>query len=67
MYEMLLFSLYRNLSLSSFLLSPRGRSFASTCRASAGEFLKTPVYIPMPSLCIPSSFFNLPAEAVSLI
>ena len=57
MYEVLLFSLYRNLSPSSFLLSSRGWSFASTCRASTGKVLKAPVYILMPSLCMLTSFF----------
>ena len=51
-YEVLNFSLYRNFSISSFLLSSMGGSFAST-----GEVLKTPVYIFMP-------FFNVPADAV---
>ena len=60
----LLLSLYRNLSPSSFLLSSRGGSFASTCRASTSEVLEAPVNILMSSLCMLSSFFNIPAEAV---
>ena len=54
MYEVLLFSLNRNLSSSSFLISYRGRSFAST-----GVVLKYPVYIFMPSLCMLSNFLYL--------
>ena len=49
-FNVLLFCLYRNLSLSSFFLSFRGRSFASTCRNSTGDVLEAPVYIFMPSL-----------------
>ena len=64
MYEVLLLSLYRNLSPSSFLLSSIGEAFASTCRVSTDKVLKAPVYIVMPSLCMLYSFFNLPAEAV---
>ena len=42
MYEGLLFSLYRNLSTTSFLLSSRGGSFASTCRDFTDKVLKAP-------------------------
>ena len=64
MYKVLLFSFYRNDSLSSLLLNSKDGSFASTCRASTGEVLKALVYILMPSLCMLSSFFYLSAEAV---
>ena len=64
MYEVLLFSLYRNLSLSSFLLSYRCGSFTSTCRTYTGEVLKAPAHILMPSLSMQSRFFQLPAETV---
>ena len=65
MYEVLLFSLYRNLSSSLILLSSRGGSFAYTFWASTGEVLK--VHILMPSMCMLSSFFNIPAEAAEFL
>ena len=65
MYEVLIFNLYWNLTPSLFFLSSRGVSFASKCRASAGEVLKAHVYILMPSLLMLSSFY-LTGEAVFL-
>ena len=67
MYEEL-FSVYTGIlvPVCRFLVPGRG-SFASTCRDSSGEVLKAPVYILMHSLCMLSSFFNRPVEAVLYI
>ena len=49
-------SLYRNLSLSSFLLSSIVGSYVSACNDCTGNVLNVPVYILISFLCIPSSF-----------
>ena len=63
-YVMLLFSLYTNLSSSSFLLSSLFGSHVSAYSDSTGYVLKAPLYILIPSLCMLSICFSLLGKVV---
>ena len=63
-YVDLLLSIYRNVSLSSFLLSSVIGSQTSACNYSTGDVLNAPLYVLISSLCMLSSFYSLLGKVV---